>query len=62
MQRLDNGVIVLTADDEEPDCLRCVNVVCSEKFCLMCCGSANGWNGYERHISEKEYWKGCENE
>ena len=57
MKYLCNNIIVLTADDEEPDCLKCVNCMNSDEFCCKYCGAQNGWNEYERHIDEKEYWE-----
>lgn len=43
-----NEKIVYTADDEEPDCMRCNHIFDSDKWCMEHCGGANGWGGYER--------------
>lgn len=57
MKHLYNDMIVLTADDEEPDCMRCMHCSeCSDDYCCGFCGADNGWAEYERHITEKEYW------
>ena len=40
--------IIYTADDEEPDCVRCNHITDNNKWCMEHCGSANSWNGYER--------------
>ena len=58
MQRLMNGVVVLTADNENPDCMRCVNVQCGDGYCWDFCGAKNGWQGYEEHTTFDAYWKG----
>ena len=44
--------IILTADDEEPNCNRCENCdICGEN--LECCGPKYFWERYTR----KENWK-----
>ena len=55
MEILCNNSIVLNADDECPDCLRCINCMNSDEFCCNFCGADNGWRGYERHTTEKEF-------
>ena len=57
MKELINGVFVLTADDEKPDCMRCVNVQCGDEYCCNNCGADNFWQGYERHTTSKKYWE-----
>lgn len=43
-----------TADEEEPDCMRCENLKQDTKdengddYCYACCGPAHFWNGYVR--------------
>lgn len=46
-------VIYLNADDEEPDCGRCIHFV--DNFdCSGSCGPEHGWYGYEREVLEKD--------
>lgn len=42
---------ILTADDEEPDCGRCMYVTASQKICDEC-GAA--WKNYRREVFEEE--------
>ena len=39
---------VFTADDEEPDCMRCDSVHGSYDMCEQSCGPEHGWGGYSR--------------
>lgn len=46
---------VHTADDEEPDCMRCDNVCASDEICNQC-GPEGWWCHYRRtEREEKEY-------
>ena len=57
MKHLYNDIVVLTADDEEPDCMRCMYCTeYSDDYCCDFCGADNGWAEYEWHITEKENW------
>ena len=40
--------IEYTADDEDPDCMRYINVNASCEFCVENCGAEHGWYGYRR--------------
>ncbi len=40
--------ITHTADDEDPDCMRCVNVNAEFDFCKNKCGAEHAWCGYRR--------------
>jgi hypothetical protein len=46
-------VTIYTADDEEPNCNRCDNIMESIPWCGRNCGAEHGWNGYQR--TEKEW-------
>lgn len=52
-----------TANDEEPNCLRCDHV-CDRYDCCNLCGSEHWWNGYIRTervlITEEERQRGLE--
>ena len=39
----------LTADDEEPKCIRCIGHSIDDRFCAKC-GPEYGWSGYLRYI------------
>lgn len=54
MLEIKSDFIVLSADDEEPDCNRCDNIDC-EYLCIKKCGPEHGWYGYKRTISEEDY-------
>jgi hypothetical protein len=45
---------VYTADLEDPDCMRCVNVCGSDDFCIEHCGPEHCWCGYERVVQKYE--------
>ena len=40
--------ITHTADDEDPDCMRCENVDAESEFCKKFCGAEHAWYGYCR--------------
>lgn len=40
--------IIYTADDEDPDCMRCDHCGCDDYLCITQCGAEHAWNGYER--------------
>lgn len=44
-----DGYLFLTADDEEPDCMKCD--YCTQENCEIWCGPRNGWDNYHRKIS-----------
>ena len=43
-----DNIVILTADDEEPICIRCDNL--TEMLCCRWCGSEYGWANYQRSI------------
>ena len=40
--------ITHTAYDEDPDCMRCINVNSDDDFCVNECGAEHAWCGYRR--------------
>ena len=47
--------ITHTADDEDPDCMRCINIDADDQFCKTFCGAEHAWGGYCRYeIVEEE--------
>jgi hypothetical protein len=46
--------VIYTADDEDPDCMRCDHCDCDDYLCITQCGAEHGWNGYERIEYEEE--------
>lgn len=40
--------IQYTADDEDPDCMMCINIDADDQFCKTFCGSEHSWGGYYR--------------
>lgn len=43
-----NKYITHTAHDEDPDCMRCINVDTDDEFCKVFCGAEHAWSGYCR--------------
>ena len=45
-------IIILTADDEEPNCIKCDNL--TELLRCRWCGAEFGWANYERSVKVEE--------
>lgn len=49
MAEFNNGRVIFTADDEDPDCLNCDR--CDSDYdCCNLCGPSYGWSGYIRTL------------
>ena len=49
--------ITRTADDEDPDCMRCINVNSDDDFCKNECGAEHAWCCYCRVEEEGEEYE-----
>ena len=52
--------VKVTADDEEPKCLKCAN--CLGYDCENYCGAEHGWAGYYRLIPREKFWENEDDE
>ena len=43
------NLVEFTADDEEPDCVCCDNILQPDEFCSNNCGPEHGWACYHRY-------------